>query len=89
MGELTRSGVWSILDEEGLQHYAWFEDRPRAEEAGIVFGDRGYRVFVTDERAAEAYLAEYASEQVALEDFLARVRSLNRFLALRKKRKGR
>ncbi|CAI3798993.1 hypothetical protein [Pseudarthrobacter sp. MM222] len=87
MNEISKEDVLAILESENLGRVNWFEDRgPRADEAGIVLQIGGWRVYSTDERAAEQYEKVHGDEREALADFLEKVRATNRYFALRAER---
>lgn len=79
---LTREEVLSAIRTEGLSGYRWFEDATN--ETDVVAIQRisdEWVVFATDERATPIGRREFPSEEPALENFLSRLRSLNRVTA--------
>ncbi|TPW74074.1 hypothetical protein [Schumannella soli] len=86
MSDDGRARAAAAISSEGLDYLNWYESRtPRPYEAGIVPVDGGWRVYVTDERAAwEDYNpVVHADEDAALDDFLVRLRRMNRIVASR------
>ena len=75
---MTREEAITIIENECLIGYRFFENRPfRADEVVIDQTDEKYMVFVTSERCArmDETLDEYDTESEALEDFIDRLRA--------------
>ena len=75
---MTRQEVNKIIVEEELKHFNWNEKRDLKEnEVGIKFENSQWIVFVTDERASivSGSVAEFNSENDALDNFISRVRT--------------
>jgi hypothetical protein len=86
MSDERRARARAEMAAEGLEYFNWFEVRtPRAYEAGIVPEEGGWRVYVTDERGGwEAYDPRlHTDEDAALDDFLLRLRRMNRIVRRR------
>lgn len=66
------------MEEEALQGYRFFEDRPyKADEVVIAYSNKTWQVYVTSERCAmiESTLDIFESESEALESFIDRLRA--------------
>lgn len=89
MSEISKEGVRKTLAADNLCRFNWFQDRGfGVEEAGIVTGGAGWRVYLTDERAYPRYDKLHGDEGEALSDFLKRVRAINELVARREERLG-
>jgi hypothetical protein len=84
VSEEGRAQVRAAIAAEGLSCFNWFEDRsPRAHEVGILQRSDGWLVYFTDERASWSRNGPtlHGDEDAALEDFLDRLRRLDRMIA--------
>jgi hypothetical protein len=73
-----------VIAAEGLEYFNWYDERPpQPHEVGIVPEGIGWRVYNTDERANWRRFDPrlHEDEDVALDDFLDRLRRLNRMVA--------
>ena len=75
---MTREEAKKIIVEEKLKHFNWNEERDlRENEVGIKFENSRWIVYATDERASivSGSIAEFDSENDALDNFISRVRT--------------
>ena len=78
---MTREEAKKIIEEEGLQGYNLFENRPnRTDEVGICQQGGCWIVYVTTERAGIGAGTEpfFDNESDALENFIKRLRHLKK-----------
>lgn len=87
---MTREEAKRIIEEEGLQGYNLFENRPNEEEeVGICQKGGRWIVYVTTERAGIAAGSEcvFDNESDALENFIKRIRLGKEIEEIEKERK--
>ena len=79
---MKRNDVVEILNKEQLIFYNFFEDRDDASDEMVIKSISGkYVVYATNERAAKVAEGEreFDNESEALENFVRRLRALNRY----------
>ena len=84
--------IKDIIEAEGLKDYnLGLEHKVKAEEIIIAREDGKWRVSIANDRAeiVSTSIREFDSEDEAADDFLTRLRGLNRIRAARQKTFGR
>lgn len=74
---MTKNKVIEILKAEGLKHYNWFGNHDVKPDEVLIYKEHdNWIVCAADERACivETSYAFYDNEEMALEDFVKRVR---------------
>jgi len=70
-----------IIHVENLSHFSWFQGNSiRPNEVGIKETNGRWFVYTSDERANLIMEKEYDTEYEALENFLKRLRALNKYI---------
>lgn len=78
---MNRNEIEKIIHIENLRHYNWFQDNSiRPNEVGIKENNGRWFVYTSDERANPITEKEFNTEYEALENFLKRLRALNKYL---------
>lgn len=78
---MKRKEVERIIKTEKLISFSFFEDRNNAEDEMVIKKVSGrWYVYATDERASKIISGEtiYDSEEEALDNFIRRLRALNK-----------
>ncbi|MGX9134454.1 hypothetical protein ACWV26_08735 [Rummeliibacillus sp. JY-2-4R] len=78
---MNNEEVKRLLQNGKLKNYLFFQT-PNYEtnHVGILKKDNIYEVFATSERGAISRIKTFESEEEALDNFLSRLKSLNRLL---------
>ncbi len=77
---LTRENALEIIQNEKLQNFNWFDDHTiKSNEVGISKKADKWKVYTSDERANPISEKEFQTEGEALENFIKRLRALNKF----------
>jgi hypothetical protein len=78
--KLTRENALEIIQNEKLQNLNWFDDHTiNPNEVGISEKANKWQVYTSDERANPISEKEFQTEGEALENFIQRLRALNKF----------
>ncbi len=87
---MTRDMAKKIIEEEKLFDYYFFENPGTADAVVIYQKDDKWIVYVTDERAAKYPGSDfvYDNEEDALDDFINRLRGINKMVMERNKKNG-
>ncbi|MDR4887683.1 hypothetical protein RGU12_09005 [Fredinandcohnia sp. QZ13] len=77
---MTKEEAMQIIKNENLQFFNWFNDHDISPNE-VLISQQGniWRVSTTDERTNAISEKEFDSEEKALENFIKRVRGLNKF----------
>jgi hypothetical protein len=77
---LTREKALEIIQNEKLQNLNWFDDHKiKPNEVGIREKANKWKVYTTEEWANPISEKEFQTEGEALENFIKRLRALNKF----------
>jgi len=82
---MTSEEVKRIIKEENLKQYRIWDDQIRVNEVVIIKMNGKYQVFSTDERCARITEKTFDTEDEAFDNFIRRLRALNRLLKKNKK----
>lgn len=76
---MTREDALEIIQNEKLQNFNWFDDhKMKPNEVGISEKANKWIVYTSDERAYPITQKEFQTEGEALENFIKRLRALNK-----------
>ncbi|MFS0820218.1 hypothetical protein [Bacillus sp. 1P02SD] len=77
---MTKKDAMQIINNENLQFFNWFNDHEISPNE-VLIRQQGntWKVSTTDERANAISEKDFDSEEKALENFIKRVRGLNKF----------
>ncbi|MEZ3162022.1 hypothetical protein AB1K54_16015 [Microbacterium sp. BWT-B31] len=79
----------AIVSVESLTDFVWFEEPTnRANVVGIGRDGERWWTYTTDERAAVHGAVFFDDEEAALDDFIERLRALDRMMRWRARRRG-
>jgi hypothetical protein len=77
---MTRENALEIIQNEKYMNLNWFDDHNiKPNEVGISEKANKWIVYTSDERANPISEKEFQTEGEALENFIKRVRALNKF----------
>jgi len=76
---MTRDEAMEIVKVEKLKHYNWYDNHDiNSNEVGIRKRANQWSVYSSDERANPISEKEFHSESEALENFIKRLRAINK-----------
>ncbi|MDQ0885078.1 hypothetical protein QFZ81_000166 [Paenibacillus sp. V4I9] len=77
---MTRDKAMEIMKDEEMKHFNWYDDHDiKPNEVGIRERANKWNVYTSDERANPISEKEFQSESEALENFIKRLRAINKF----------
>ena len=77
---MLKNEVEQIIHEENLNFYNWYKNREiNPNEVGIRNIDGKWSVYASDERANPISEKEFTTESEALENFVKRLRAINKY----------
>ena len=83
MFNLTIEKAMEIIQEEELKYFNWYDDHDiKSNEVGIRKKASKWFVYTSDERANPISGKEFENESEALDNFIKRLRAINKFNGL-------
>jgi hypothetical protein len=78
--KMTRERAMEIIRDEKLKNFNWYGEQDiKPNEVGIREKGNKWNVYTSDERANPISEKEFESESEALENFIKRLRAVNKF----------
>ncbi len=80
---MNKNDALEIIKDESLEYYSFFEDRADgSDEVVIKYTSGEWTVYATNERASKITDGEriFDNEEAALENFIKRLRALNKYI---------